>query len=403
MCDVRSRARGGRASPPAGCDIRAAAFGVINLMISYQHFLDAPRCQLPIMSYNPFPETIIIVGAGIFGLSTALAIARRHPSTKVTVIDRLTPPVEDGTSVDTTRCIRSDYADPIYARLSAKAQRQIEEDPDLSRYYFKQGMSFITSGKPGPMLNVWKRNLDNIKAQVGSDPSKLAEMTTPEAVYQRIHGLDAQPVPEKALGRERRWNLGYCNMEDAFIDAKECVRVYYERCLAQPSISFRCGVAVDRLRLENGRATGVALEDGQTLSADLTLVAAGAWSNKLVYLEGWISPSAIEVAWIKVTDKEAAKWKNMSITTNFDTGFNLFPPHNGEIKCLRRSAGYRNTVTVPHPEDASKTIQISSPRTIVTNPGDFIPAAAERALRDNLREIMPELADRPFDRTKLCW
>ena len=33
-----------------------------------------------------FPDTVIIVGAGVFGLSTALAIAHRHPFTKVTVV-----------------------------------------------------------------------------------------------------------------------------------------------------------------------------------------------------------------------------------------------------------------------------------------------------------------------------
>lgn len=59
------------------------------------------------MASQTLPDSVIIVGAGIFGLSTALAIARRYPDTKVTVIDRQTPPVEDGTSVDTTRCIRS--------------------------------------------------------------------------------------------------------------------------------------------------------------------------------------------------------------------------------------------------------------------------------------------------------
>lgn len=53
------------------------------------------------------PSEIIIIGAGIFGLSTAIAVANRHPSTTVTVVDRLTPPVPDGTSVDTTRCIRA--------------------------------------------------------------------------------------------------------------------------------------------------------------------------------------------------------------------------------------------------------------------------------------------------------
>lgn len=53
-----------------------------------------------------FPDTIIIIGAGVFGLSTALAVARHHPSTKVTVIDRHTPPVQDGTSVDTSKILR---------------------------------------------------------------------------------------------------------------------------------------------------------------------------------------------------------------------------------------------------------------------------------------------------------
>lgn len=58
-------------------------------------------------SSDGFPASIIIIGAGVFGLSTALAIAKRHPSTQITIIDRLVPPVPDGTSVDTTRCIRS--------------------------------------------------------------------------------------------------------------------------------------------------------------------------------------------------------------------------------------------------------------------------------------------------------
>jgi sarcosine oxidase/L-pipecolate oxidase len=132
-------------------------------------------------------------------------------------------------------------------------------------------------------------------------------------------------------------------------------------------------------------------------------VAAGAWSNRLVYLENRIDPIGHEVAWIKVTPEEERRWKNMSITTNLSTGLNMFPPYNGEIKILRRSPGYKNTTRVRHPEDPSKTIEISYPRTSVTNPTDIIPLDAERAMRENLREIMPPLADRAFDRTKICW
>jgi sarcosine oxidase/L-pipecolate oxidase len=349
------------------------------------------------------PESVIIVGAGVFGLSTALAIARRHPSTKVTIVDRLTPPVEDGSSVDTTRCIRADYSDVVYARLAAKSQRLIEADEGLKPHYYKQGMSFIWDGKPGPTTDFILNGIESVKKEQGA--SAVEYMNTPQEVFQRIHGQDAQMVPCKALKKDRTWNKGYNNTGAAFIDAKESIRVYYERCLTKPSIKFECGVAVDRLSRcsKSGRATGVFLEDGRKLTADLVVVAAGAWSNKLVYLEGSMLSSAIEVAWIKLTDEEIKKWKNMSITTNMSTGFNLFPPHNGEMKCLRRSAGYRNTVKVPHPEDSSKNIAISYPRTSVTNPGDSIPAAAEASLRDDLRELMPSLADRPFARTKLCW
>jgi len=235
------------------------------------------------------------------------------------------------------------------------------------------------------------------------DPSTIIEMNTPEEVFRSIHGPAAELVPESQLGRERQWNIAYCNLNDALIDATESVRIYYERCLAEPSITFRCGTAVSRINRSNGVAVGVVLEDSTVIDADATLVAAGAWSNSLVDLQGLMSSSAIEVAWIKVTEDETKKWKNMPITTNLSTGFNIFPPYNGEIKCLRRSPGYRNTVTIRHPEDDSRMIEISLPRTIVTNPEDVIPAEAEDALRDNLRELMPSLASREFDRTKLCW
>ncbi|GAD95414.1 DEHA2F00396p [Paecilomyces variotii No. 5] len=305
----------------------------------------------------------------------------------------LTPPVEDGTSVDTTRCIRADYADPIYAELATEAQKKIEADPELSKFNFKQGMTFACDGMLCRFFNIWKKGMKNVKSR--QEPSSVVEMSSAEQVFRRIHRPIAEPVPEIELGREHHWNIGYCNLEDAFIDVTECVRIYYERCLAAPSISFRCGVAVSPV--------GVTLEDGSTINDRHHLVAAGAWSNILVYLEGLTYSSAIEIAWLKVSDEETQKWKNMSITTNLSSGFNILPPYSGEIKCLRRSAGYCNTIVIPQPEDASKPIERSFPRTIVTNPTDVIPEEAERALRDNLSEIMPPLAKREFDRTKLCW
>ncbi|OKL61794.1 hypothetical protein UA08_02320 [Talaromyces atroroseus] len=357
------------------------------------------------MDLTKVPSDVIIIGAGIFGLSTALAISKRHPHYQITVIDRLTPPVIDGTSVDTTRCIRADYPDPIYARLASEAQKKIEADPDLAPYYFKQGMTFACDGKPGKMFDFWQRGLDNVRKQHAAD--SIIEMNSAEEVFRRIHGVASNPVPDDQLERERKWIRGYTNLEDAFIDAEASVRVYYERCLARKNIVFVCGTPVRNIIKDpqSQTATGVMLEDRRQLKASLVLLAAGAWSNTLVNIEELAYSSAIEVAWIPLTPDECERWKNMSITTNLSTGFNLFPPYNSEMKCLRRSPGYCNTVTIPDPEnpEGGHNIKVSVPRTVVTNPTDVIPQDAENALRDNLRELMPSIAGRKFDRTKLCW
>jgi sarcosine oxidase/L-pipecolate oxidase len=57
-------------------------------------------------------ESIVIVGAGVFGLSTALELKNRGYQ-NVTVLDRYLPPVIDGSSVDISRVIRVEYADPL--------------------------------------------------------------------------------------------------------------------------------------------------------------------------------------------------------------------------------------------------------------------------------------------------
>ncbi|KAI0891507.1 putative fructosyl amino acid oxidasesarcosine oxidase [Annulohypoxylon nitens] len=351
---------------------------------------------------KPFARTIIIIGAGVFGLSTALAIADRHPSIVVKVIDRLKPPVLDGTSVDTTRCIRADYKDPVYAKLAKAAQTKIREDPELNQYMYQQGMTFACDGEPDRFTELWKAQKK--LAESLHDEKDLVNMPDRESVFQRLHGKDTKPPSAGELpGGKSRWNMAYCNLEDAFIDAEKCIEVYYNRCLTKPNISFRCGSPVDHIRIEDGVAKGVMLESRTSIDADVVLVAAGAWSGRLVNLEQRIYPIGHEVAWIKLTTDEQERWEKNPITTNLSTGLNMFPPYRGEIKILRRSPGYKNTVVVPDPEDQSKTMEISYPRTIVDSPSDVIPLDAEKAMRENLREIMPSLADRPFDRTKICW
>ncbi|CDK27990.1 unnamed protein product [Kuraishia capsulata CBS 1993] len=353
------------------------------------------------------PSEVIVIGAGVFGISTAIAIGKRYPETKVHVIDRYEPPVEDGTSVDTTRCLRVDYTNDIYYNLAKESMAIIEADPAIAPFFHKVGMSFVYDGNSDKWEDIWIKGLASSRHVNAENPSKTVLYNNNVEVFQRIHGKDHSPKTAEELGRETKWNKGYTNLSNGYIDAKKSMKAYYERAKTFSNIDFTFK-EVDKIVYEEGtnKATGVAFKDQSLITSDLVVVAAGAWTSKLVDLYDLAKTSAIEVAWLKVTKEEEEQWKNMSITTNFSTGINLFPPYEGEIKTLRRSAGYKNSVEIPSPNPLAKdgsSIKISYPRTILSNPNDWIPEDAELALRENLKEIMPSLADRPFDRTKVCW
>ena len=89
---------------------------------------------------------------------------------------------------------------------------------------------------------------------------------------------------------------------------------------------------------------------------------------------------------------------------SLDDGFYLFPPNpDGLMKLAYHNAGYLN----PQPVAGGSTdVQgVSIPRTKLT-PGaedGAIPKEMVVALRQGLRGIYPELAEKDFVSTRLCW
>ena len=75
------------------------------------------------------PASYLIVGAGVFGVSTALHLAAQHPESRITLVDRdgLNPEADARTprvaaSWDWNKVVRADYTDVAYCALALEAR-----------------------------------------------------------------------------------------------------------------------------------------------------------------------------------------------------------------------------------------------------------------------------------------
>lgn len=87
----------------------------------------------------------MIVGAGVFGVSTAYYLIRKYPDASITIADR-DPFLETNrvaASRDWNKCVRADYNDFLYCRLAFEAQELFNKDPLFQPHFHKTGVFWV--------------------------------------------------------------------------------------------------------------------------------------------------------------------------------------------------------------------------------------------------------------------
>ncbi|KAK3402161.1 FAD dependent oxidoreductase-domain-containing protein [Sordaria brevicollis] len=377
------------------------------------------------------PSSILIIGSGVFGLTTAYALSRRHDfaNTTITVVDRADPsnpdvfPAPDAASVDTSRIIRADYPDAAYAALAAEAQlqwRQQTHPDDLGSEgrYSESGLLVVADGPaPPPGTPVVTENtvidktkltgMDyarfswaNVLSIASSDPelvARIKECPNPEAIKAALG----------TGGSSGSW--GYINGLSGWANAGASMAWLYKRVKAEGRIKFVAG-EVTNLEVSGGNTvTGARLADGRVLSADLVMVSTGAWTGRLVDLTGQAVATGQVLGYIDLTPEEEAQLAHMPVILNLSTGLFVIPPKNGVLKIARHAYGYLNPTTLPIPPLASSVTTpaaaVSLPLTTLSDPTLQIPTEGADDLRRALHEMvpLPSLRDRPFSKTRICW
>jgi sarcosine oxidase/L-pipecolate oxidase len=330
---------------------------------------------------TPKSTRILIIGAGAFGTSTAYHLAQRG-YTSITVLDRYPPPSCEAASTDISKIIRSDYNEPLYARLG------LESIEAWSSWDLFKGLYKV----PGWILSANKLSVPFVQGSIETCTRlgvKGLEVLSPERIHERF------PV---ITGKLDGWNINVWNPTAGWAKAGEALERMAHAAMGR-GVQYVSGDTgyVRKLVFRDGECTGVVTADGSVYEADLIVLATGPWTPSLIDLQGQLTAKGHSVAHIQLTATETKHYSQLPILDNLELGY-FFPPQEDGTFKLAHSQFITNTRT-----DPDSGITTSIPHTFVQSPGDTLPVEIERTMRRNLRHVLPELADRPFSYTRLCW
>ncbi|KAJ6104803.1 hypothetical protein N7523_011123 [Penicillium sp. IBT 18751x] len=314
-------------------------------------------------------KRIIIVGAGVFGLSTALQL-KEEGYNAVTVLDRSMPPVSDGSSNDISRIIRFDYGDTIYAAIAKEAYDLWKTNDYSDAFYTAPCFWVCQEGTPEEPVQSraqqYSEKTKRVLTEIGQDWTAVKTVTE---ARQRFPQLTGEPA---SSGFD-----GFYNTAAGWADA---------------------GKAIARLasRSQDGTITSVKTSGGFNIDGDLFIIATGAWTASLIPAWNSMLAAGQIVGYMKLTLDEVAELRDIPIYFNFSTGFFCFPPHEGTgyLKVACHGFGYTN----------SNGTNISSPPSKPpASRANFIPQDGMIRLVSGLKSILPRFADRSFERVGICW
>ena len=150
---------------------------------------------------------ILIIGAGIFGTSTAYHLSKSQHHRSVTVIDRTPFPPDHAASTDINKIIRQDYTSPFYMELAREAMNAWSTWPELSPLFHQTGwINFSEHGS-----DIVKRIRQNFRYR-GQDPTKDVSITDARKDFKGLYELSDLDRVESIY-----WNpeAGWCDAGDA--------------------------------------------------------------------------------------------------------------------------------------------------------------------------------------------
>jgi glycine/D-amino acid oxidase-like deaminating enzyme len=311
---------------------------------------------------------IIVVGAGINGVTAAIELRKRGH--EVVLVDPGPLPHPLAASTDISKAVRAAYgADENYTALaerSIRLWRQWNEEFG-TKLYHEVGVMFVRRAKIEPgdfeyesLKLLEKRGL------------KVERMDTPQ-LWKRF------PAWNPELYRD-----GVLEIEAGYAESGRAVAMLIERA-ESAGVELRERVRFSELDKRGNRVGGIVLDDGQRIAADFVVMAVGGWTPYLLpFTKKFFRATGQPVFHVRPSEPELFAPERFpvfgaDITT---TGYYGFPINReGVVKIANHGSG--------------REMSPDSPERVVT-------AEDEKNLREFLASTFPSLADSPIVYTRVC-
>jgi sarcosine oxidase/L-pipecolate oxidase len=355
---------------------------------------------------DPEPQpSVLIVGAGVFGTSTAYHLSLTHPDPSlITLIDRTPYPPSHAASTDINKIVRTDYTSLFYMELAYEAMAAWNTWPDLRD---EQGPFFHRTGwiaLEGEGNDIAQRIRQNFASRNSIDPT--SDLSLDDSMRERWNGLLKDATFDGLQS-------AYWNGETGWVDAAAAVEKMTVEAV-QRGVRYVCG-DVDKLIIGEAGVSGVQTTDGKGYEADKVLLCTGAWSSKLLTtaedtlsieeenrIEYQVTAAGVCVAHFKLTDAEMQELEGMPIVIYSEEGDVQPPPRRSRpappgdhMLKYTRSYSFTNTVQTPSGH-------------LISVPPDRDQSIVPEKLKQELMECIasksvPRYANRPVAYWRMCW
>ncbi|KAK2590045.1 hypothetical protein QQS21_012273 [Conoideocrella luteorostrata] len=341
----------------------------------------------------------VVVGAGVFGASTAYHLARRFPVKRVILVDRKRPN-PCAASSDYNKIIRADYKDKLYTELGLEALQLWKKDELFKPYFHQCGLLCVEE------IGVGRGALEHFAA-LGHDSGAVL-MALDEARNRFPHFQDAD------------WTgacEAYFNPESGWAEADGALRSVIDAAV-EAGVEFLEANVTSLAINDDFSCKGINIIDKEgaiertILAVDQTILCVGAYTAKLLadtspdWAELQVNGRMIAAAAVQCAasypQEEEHKFSGAPchFLGMWHTHGESIPPYNGHLK-FNCEVSFTNLV---HHEGLNESISVPPSAETQNTFSQDVPEGLKQEAQNVVKKVFGKyIARLQIESYRMCW